>query len=145
MPSSTLTSFELVTEESTIDLIMKSPSKQSKMDPLPSWLLKQCVTQLAPFITRLINHSIIGSVVPESMKMAIVTPLLKKSTLDPADISNYRPVSNLSFLSKLLERAISRQLTHYLEAESLLPRNQSAYRANHSTETATLRVYSDLV
>ena len=60
-------------------------------------------------------------------------------------MSNYRPVSNLSFLSKLLERAISQQLTRYLQSESLLPQNQSAYRANHSTETAVLRVFSDLV
>ena len=77
--------------------------------------------------------------------MAIVTPILKKSNLDPADISNYRPVSNLSLLSKLLERAIKQQLTGYLESESLLPHNQSAYRAGHSTETAALRVFSDLV
>ena len=77
--------------------------------------------------------------------MAIVTPILKKPNLDPSDISNFRPISNLSFLSKLLERAISHQLTAYLENGSLLPQNQSAYRANHSTETAVLRVFSDLV
>jgi hypothetical protein len=140
-----LASFAVLAEESVAEPIMRSPSKQSHMDPLPSWLLKQCVSLLAPFLTRLINLSIVDSAVPECMKMAIVSPLLKKSTLDPSDISNYRPVSNLSFLSKLLERAISQQLTRYLESESLLPQNQSAYRANHSTETAVLRVFSDLV
>ena len=144
-PSSTLTDFSVITEESLLELIMKSPCKHSSMDPLPSWLLKQCVALLAPFLTRLINRSIIDSVVPESMKMAIVTPILKKSYLDSSDISNYRPISNLSFLSKLLERAIKQQLTRYLESESLLPHNQSAYRAGHSTETAALRVFSDLV
>ena len=56
------------------------------------------------------NHSIADSAVPVCMKMAIVTPILKKSNPDPADISNYRPVSNLSFLSKLLEQAIKQQL-----------------------------------
>ena len=100
---------------------------------------------LAPFLTRLINFSITDCVVPDCMKMAVVSPLLKKATLDTNDISNYRPVSNLSFLSKLLERSISHQLTVYLEGALLLPQNQSAYRANHSTETAVLRVFSDLV
>jgi len=79
------------------------------------------------------------------MKTATVTPILKKSNLDISNISNFRSISNPSFLSKLLERAISRQLTVYLESESLLPLFQSAYRANHSTETAVLRVFSDLV
>ena len=77
--------------------------------------------------------------------MAIMTPILKKPNLDPSDISNFRPISNLSFLSKLLERAICRQLTAYLESGSLLPKHQSVHRANHSIETAMLRVFSDLV
>src|ERR1700743_2686279 len=77
--------------------------------------------------------------------MAIVAPLLKKSILDPADISNFRPVSNLSFLSKLLERTISHQLPSYLESGNMLPQYQSAYRINHSTETAVIRVHSDLI
>ena len=108
-------------------------------------MLKQCVVLLAPYLTCLINNSITSSSVPECMKLAIVTPILKKPNLDPTDISNFRPISNLSFVSKLLERAISHQLTVYLESESLLPEYQSAYRANHSTETAVLRVFSDLV
>jgi hypothetical protein len=142
---SSLTCFSNVTEETLVELITQSPSKHSSIDPIPSWLLKQCVSLLAPFLTRLINRSIADSVVPECMKMALVVPILKKSHLDPADISNYRPVSNLSFLSKLLERVIKQQLTKYLESESLLPSNQSAYRTGHSTETAALRVFSDLV
>ena len=137
--------FDLVTEETVTQLIMNAPCKHSQVDPLPTWLLKQCVSLLAPFLTHLINTSITTCSVPESLKAAIVTPILKKATLDPGDISNFRPVSNLSFLSKLLERVISRQLTAYVEGENLLPVHQSAYRANHSTETAVLRVYSDLV
>jgi len=79
------------------------------------------------------------------MKTAIVTPIFKKSNLDSSDISNFRPISNLLFVSKLLERTVSQQLTVYLESESLLHLFQSAYRANNSTETAILRFYSDLV
>jgi len=78
-------------------------------------------------------------------KHAIVTPLLKKPGLDTADMGNYRPVSNLSFLSKLIERAVATQLNDYLVANDLLPRHQSAYRKGHSTETAMLRVWSDFL
>lgn len=144
-PPSTLITFTNVTEESVIDIIMKSPCKHSQVDPIPTWLLKQCVSLLSQFLTRLINSSMMSCEVPECMKMAFVTPLLKKSNLDPTDISNYRPVSNLSFLSKLLERTISHQITGYLESASLLSRHQSAYRANHSTETAIVRIFSDIV
>ena len=124
---STLACFELRTEEAVAQLVMKSPSKHSQADPIPTWLLKDCLHLLQSFLTCLINSSIINCTVPECMKMAIVTPILKKPNLDPSDISNFRPISNLSFLSKLLERAICRQLTAYLESGSLLPQHQSAY------------------
>ena len=77
-------------------------------------------------------------------KQAIVTPLLKKAGLDAADMANYRPVSNLTFLSKTVERVVAKQLNGYLAANGLLPRLQSAYRRGHSTETALLRVMSDV-
>ena len=79
------------------------------------------------------------------MKLAIVSPLLKKEDLDKQDLKNYRPVSNLSFLSKLLEKAVSSQVTAYLETNEMLPSHQSAYRAHHSTKTFLVRIYSDLV
>ena len=60
-------------------------------------------------------------------------------------MSNFRPVSNVSFMSKIVERAVAIQLTEYLSANDLLPRLQSAYRKRHSTETALLRVWSDIL
>ena len=70
-PSSVLNSFSAITEETLVELLMRSPCKHSSMDPLPSWLLKQCVSLLAPFLTRLINLSIADSAVPECMKMRL--------------------------------------------------------------------------
>jgi len=82
---------------------------------------------------------------PANQKMAVVTPLLKKASLEPRELKNYRPVSNLSFVSKLVERAAVKQLTDYLETNGLLPLLQTAYRSHHSTETALLKVLSDIL
>ena len=66
---------------------------------------------------------------PDPMKQALVTPLLKKDDLDPEVLKNYRPVSNLSFLSKVLERVVAASLTNYMTINQLHEPMQSAYRA----------------
>jgi len=63
----------------------------------------------------------------------------------PTDIANFWPVSNLTFRSKVTEGAAASQLNAYLSANGLMPRYQSAYRKKHSTETAMLRVWSDVL
>jgi len=72
-------------------------------------------------------------------------PLLKKPTLDADDLSSYRPISNLSFVSKTIERVVDSRLTRHVDLHSLLPTNQSAYRSKHSTETAVVSVHNELV
>ena len=99
---------------------------------------------LLPYLTAMINALLREGDLPASQKLAIITPLLKKSSLDANELKNYRPVSNLSFLSKVVERIVAEQFTAYLQANYLLPRLQSAYRCHHSTETALLRVLSDV-
>src|SRR6218665_1524675 len=108
------------------------------------WLHKSCIDLLAPYITSLFNSSLSSGAFPTCYKDSYVTPRLKKSTLPPCELSSYRPISNLSFLSKLLERVVSVQLTEYLSSAGLLPVHQLAYRRCHSTETALLKVVTDL-
>jgi hypothetical protein len=73
-----------------------------------------------------------------------VSPLLKKDGFCPDELKNYRPVANLPFISKVLERVVVAQLTTYLSANRLQDPLQSAYREGHSTETAVLKIKSDI-
>jgi len=123
---------------------MKSPSKSSSLDPIPAYLLKEMVDSLLPYITALVNASLQQGRLPISQKHVIVTPLLKKPGADTADMANYRPVSNLSFLSKTVERVVAEQRNSYLTNNGLMPPLQSAYRRHHSTEMALLRVMADV-
>jgi len=83
--------------------------------------------------------------VPTTFKSAHITPLIKKPDIDPAEPKSYRPISNLTVLSKTLERLVARQLLDYPITADLLPDVQSAYRAHHSTETAVLKVLGDIL
>ena len=126
-----------------VRLVRQAPNKNCALDPAPTWLVKQLVQELSRFLAVLFNESMRSGTFPASQKAAIVVPVLKKSTLDPLDMSNYRPISNLSFISKLLERCVNDQLNRHLHVNRLLPEEQSAYRSHHSTETAVLKVLSD--
>ena len=138
-------SFESVSVSEIVSLIKACPSKSSLRDPIPTPLLKKFADFLAVPITLIVNMSISSGVFPDEMKIAYVTPLLKKPSLCSDDLNNYRPVSLLSFLSKLVERVVCRQLTHHLIKHNLYVPVQSAYRSDHSTETALLKVVNDLL
>ena len=82
---------------------------------------------------------------PSVFKEALVRPLLKKPGLDREVLRNYRPVSNLSFVSKIIEKVVACRIDSHLDANSLRDPLQSAYRSQHSTETALVRVHNDIV
>ena len=95
-------------------------------------------------ITTIINLSLESGTFPLSFKEAHVTPLLKKSNLPVNKLKNYRPVSNLSFISKIIEKNVSNRLQGHINSNKLNNPIQSAYRKFHSTETALLRVHNDI-
>ena len=101
----TLSNWSIVTADEVAKLIGAAPCKTCSLDPIPTCLVKEMRGLLSPFISLLFQKSLSTDLFPTEFKEAIVRPLLKKSGLDSTQKKNYRPVSNLSFLSKVLERA----------------------------------------
>ena len=91
-----LSTFMDATEIEIWNIIKLSPAKSCELDPLPTWLLNECIAELVPTITDIVNMSLRDSLMPKSLKTALIRPLLKKTGLDSDILKNYRPVSNLS-------------------------------------------------
>ena len=141
-----LASFQPQTTGTIMKIIRKCPPKSCSLDPLPTTLLKDeaVLPQIAPVITDIINRSLESGVVPDNFKIAQVAPLIKKPGLDPNVLQNYRPVSNLPFVNKVLEKIVAQQLTQHLKQHRLYDPLQSAYKKGHSTETALLKIKADM-
>ena len=133
-----------VTSEELRRLILASPPKSCELDPLLIFLIQDLVDVLLPLLTVLCNRSIRDGVLPPSQKRSILIPALKGDGLEPANPLNYRPIANVSFLSKIIEKIVASQLIGHLERNNLLPSCQSGFRKFHSTETLLLRLLSDI-
>ena len=143
--SSTMAFFKSVTVVEVTKLVTSMTNKSCELDPMPTSFVKVAVGALAPIITRIVNGSLMSGVFPSCYKEALVTPLLKKQSLDCNLLQNYRPISNLTLISKTIEKVVSAQLNTYLKDNNLLEPCQSAYRQGHSTETALVRVQNDVI
>ena len=144
-PPPSLSTFSPATVDEVRTAILSSSDATCSLDLIPTRLLKSCLDALLLPITTLINLSISNSTFPDDFKLAIVTPLHKNHSLPTQDLSSYRPISNLNFISKILERVIHNRLNQHLASFHSLSPFQSAYRKLHSTETALLRIYNDLL
>ena len=138
-------SFSPVSQTDIEKVIKEMSLKSCELDPIPASVFAQCFPHLLPFITDIVNTSLTTGVFPTDLKQAIVRPLLKKHNLDQNNLSNYRPVSNISFMSKLIEKVVLLQLNDHLLSNELYDSYQSAYRASRSTETALIRIINDLL
>ena len=146
LPEQSLSSFRAIALEELRKIILSRPSKSCALDPIPTALLKHPLILEAalPLLVKCVNESIESGNVPDCLKTSLVTPLLKKSSLDRDVLRNYRPVSNLPFISKVIEKVIAQQLVHFLNSNGLVDPLQSAYRVGHSTETALLKIKGDI-
>ena len=145
-PVSKLTNFNTIDETKLLKMISASSNASCALDPVPTTLIKSTYSDvLLTFMCNLINKSLLDGVFPSSMKSAQVIPLIKKASLDRNIYKNYRPVSNLSFVSKLIEKTVAAQLTDHLKKNEFFEQFQSAYKSGHSTDTALLRVMNDVL
>ena len=129
-----LKKFDPVTDSTVEEIINSMHSKSCELDAIPMPLLKRLTCKCLPFITKIVNISLTQGIFSDDWKVAIVRPLLKKAGLVLIN-KNYCPVSNLSFLSKLVEKCVLLQFNAHCERYGLIPDFQSAYRKGYSTET----------
>ena len=144
MPTCTelLERFIMITSEELIKIVSVMNKTTCSSDPFLSKLLMSHLPTIIDTIMH-INLCLSTSVFPSSCKSAVVLHLIKKPGLDTQVFKNYMPASNLSYLSKLIEKVISSRILKHIA--DLIDKFQSAYRSGHSTETALLRVYNNIV
>ena len=140
-----LSTFAAVDQTYLLKLIKSAKTKTCMIDPIPTRILKDTAVleALLPFLTLIVNSSLSSGTMPDDMKTALVVPLLKKQGLNTDTLSNYRPVSNLQFIGKIIEKCVANQLCQHISTYKLGDELQSAYKAAHSTETALLKVKRD--
>ena len=137
---SRLTEFNNIPEDDIKNTISRMVTKSCELDPLPISVFKKAAEngKFLNIITRIVNLSLNKGQFASTWKTAIIRPLLKKLGLEIIH-SNYRPISNLSFISKLTEKCFLDQFLECCEHQKLLPDYQLAYRKNYSTETAIIK------
>ena len=140
-----MTCLSSLSQNDLIELIMSMPNKSCSMDAIPLWLLKECLPELIPMLSFIVNKSLATGVFPTSLKAAVVKPSLKKPNIDADDVSNYRPISNLTTLSKIIEKCVHKQLVTYIDNHGLFAKFQSGYRKAHSCETAITKIHNDIM
>ena len=126
-------------------IVGRAPAKHCSLEPAPTSLVKRLMPLLAGTLAELVNASLRGGVCPNALKHGIVRPRLKKPSFDPEDVNSYRLISNLSFVSKMVERVVVSRFNEHVETQHLLLDRQSAYRATYSTKTAVIAVHDSIV
>ena len=143
--ANTLSNFKLTTCDEIAKLIKSSPNKSSMLDPIPTWLVKKCTSALVPFITAMVNLSLSSFDMPYELKRAILTPFMIGITLDHKVFNNFRPISNIALLTKIIEKVVADRLNIHMLENHIHEVYQSSYKKLHSTETALTSVLDDIL
>ena len=141
-----LSSFQTVTVDDIHQIVLSHGIKCSPEDSLPSDVLRNNIDLFLPIWTELVNLSLTtGSM--ECLKAAVLVPLIKDldDIVDKDNQKNYRPISNLKFVGKLIERVVSAQLQNHMKIHNLNSNSQYGYKKDHSTETLLLCAVNDLL
>ena len=136
-------SFGSVSDDEVLQLISKMSAKSPPRDILPISLLKRCADVFAPVVARIANLSLSEGCFASGFMLAQVSPLLRKPGLDCTDPVNYRSISNVLTVSKLVERLVLVRLRLRLLVSVNFNPLQSAYRTGRSTKTAIIKILDD--
>ena len=117
--TATFSSFEKVSQLTVKECILISAPKSCELDPIASKLLIECLDSILYSLTDLFNSSLASGIFPQCFRSAHVTPVLKKRCPEHNDLNNYRPVSNLCFIAKILEKLALSQVSSYLNSHNL--------------------------
>uniref|UniRef100_A0A803THC7 Reverse transcriptase domain-containing protein n=1 Tax=Anolis carolinensis TaxID=28377 RepID=A0A803THC7_ANOCA len=134
-------SFQLVQPEDVDKVLGEVRATTCILDPCPSWLVREARGGLAEWVKVVANASLREGIFPASLELAVIKPLLKKPSLDPTQLDNYWPISNLPFLGKVVEHVVAAQLQ--VDTDFLDPA-QSGFRPGHGTEAALVTLVDDL-
>ena len=126
------------------NLLPQSSDSYYNLDPVPTTVLKKISNAISPTILSIVNLSITTGPFPSTLNSSIISPLLKKPSLNKEDLSNYCPIANLSFISKLAKIIFKKHLLDHLTSNSLLYLFQFAYTKFYSTETTLLSLHDHL-
>ena len=141
----TFSEFEEVTFDGLKEVLNSMNKKFCSLDPVPSWLINDCFDELGPIILQIINKSLSSGLFPTQFKDSVVKPMIKEPKGEINENSNYRPVSNIPYVSKILEKVVSKQLNNYLERNNLYCKKQSGYRRYHSCETLNVKMFNNIL
>ncbi|XP_033638509.1 uncharacterized protein LOC117299157 [Asterias rubens] len=140
-----LTAFTIASNQEVTKIIKSSPMKTFALDPIPSAMVKEHIDVLVKPIAAIINRSLTSGHFQDCLKKALITQVLKKQSLDKNNLNNFRPIYNLSFVSKVAEKVVVARFNAHLTEYGLRDDFQSAYTSFHSVETALLKVHNDIM
>ena len=142
--TSSLESFNTLSITEIKEIVKRLKKKFCFLDPAPISVVMQFLDLLYPIIQKIVNESFVEGEFPKELKCAEIIPILKNPSLDPEIFKHFRPVSRLPFVSKVIEQAMYEQLNTHLQINQLYSEYQSAYRRNHSCETAMTKLLDDI-
>ena len=136
--------FQQVALDMVKEIAVNTLTESCELDPLAASVLKSCFPIILLTLS-IINMSLKNAVMPHALKVAVLKPLFKKQDADFEQLQNFHPISNLTFVSKLIEKAVASQLNDHILRYHLHETFQFAYKAFRSTETALVRVHNDIL